>query len=420
MWLLASVEHVRHDSLLQLMSIVTALAGTSLLVATFALPSRVRALSTHLGIERILRSHRALAFTAVALILAHIAFVLAHSAKGFAVLDLRTAPPRVRAASVATVALVLIVLLAASRRRRRPRYEGWRLVHLLLANTVLIGTALHVYWLRDLTEHPVLMGWFAVLALLFALVSLHRWVWRPWRTRRRAYVVDEVRQDTATAVTVVLHARGHSGVPFHPGQFAWLKIGASPFVFEEHPFTIASAANEPWRKEFTIKALGDFSELLAGLRPGRTVYLDGPHGDFTVDGLASDGFVLVAGGVGITPMLSILGTLAARRDPRPVLLLVAGRTADDLLHRAHLESWKERLDLRVVEVLSEPDEGWEGEVGWLDEDVLVRSLPPATRARRRLDYFICGPAPMVAAVSRTLADQHVAVDRVHTELFDVV
>ena len=72
-----------------------------------------------------------------------------------------------------------------------------------------------------------------------------------------------------TAVTVVLHAVGHPGTKFHPGQFAWLKIGSSPYVFEEHPFTMASAATEPWRKEFTIKALGDFTEVLAALRPGR-------------------------------------------------------------------------------------------------------------------------------------------------------
>ena len=122
-----------------------------------------------------------------------------------------------------------------------------------------------------------------------------------------------------------------------PGQFAWLKIGSSPFVFEEHPFTIASAATQPARKEFTIKGIGDFSDLVAGMRPGRSVFLDGPHGSFTLDGLASDRFVFIAGGVGVTPMLSMLRTLADCGDTRPVLLVVAGRTADDLLHRAEHE-----------------------------------------------------------------------------------
>jgi ferredoxin-NADP reductase len=73
-------------------------------------------------------------------------------------------------------------------------------------------------------------------------------------------------------------------------------------------------AEHPDAKEFTIKALGDFTELLIGLRPGRRVYLDGPHGQFTIDGVRSSGFVFIAGGVGITPMMSILRTLADRGD----------------------------------------------------------------------------------------------------------
>lgn len=101
--------------------------------------------------------------------------------------------------------------------------------------------------------------------------------------------MDEVRRESPTAVTLVLNAAGHDGVEFRPGQFAWLKIGTSPFVFEEHPFTIASAATEPWRTEFTINGIGDFSVLVAGLRPGRNVFLDGPHGSFTLDGLTPTG-----------------------------------------------------------------------------------------------------------------------------------
>jgi predicted ferric reductase len=120
----------------------------------------------------------------------------------------------------------------------------------------------------------------------------------------------------------VLHARGHQGIEFEAGQFAWLKLGGSPFVFEEHPFTIASTATEPWCKEFTIKAMGDFSELVAGLRPGRRVYLDGLHGRFTLSAPPATGFVLLAGGVGVTPMLSMLRTMADENDPRPALLVV--------------------------------------------------------------------------------------------------
>jgi predicted ferric reductase len=403
----------------RLASLATSLAAASLLVAAFVLPSRVRALTSYLGVERLLRNHRALALGALGLVLVHLVFALLHSEEGVRVLDLRDAPPRVWAGTTATVALVLLVALALTRRARRPRYEGWRLAHVVLANVVVLGASLHVWWLSDLTRYESGRVWFEVLGGVVLLVSLHRWVWRPLRAHRNAYVVDEVREESAAAVTVVLHAVGHPGMSFRPGQFAWLKIGGSPFVFEEHPFTIASAATQPWRKEFTVKALGDFSEILAGLRPGRQVHLDGPHGAFTIDGLRSSGFVFLAGGVGITPMLSMLRTLADRGDRRPALLVVAGRTADDLLHRADHEDLIRRLDLRVLEILEDPPHEWDGEVGWLTRPILESALP-GRRTRRNLDYFVCGPGPMVAAATRILGDWGIRPNRIHTELFDVV
>lgn len=401
-----------------LLSLVCALVATSLLVVVFVLPSRLKVITSHLGVERLLRQHRAFALLAVVLVAGHVVFVVVHSEDGLGIFDLRSAPPRVWAATVATVAFTALVVLALSRRARTPRYEGWRLAHVVLANVVLVSVVLHVVWLDNLTRFQNARIWFTVLAVVMVVLSLYRWVWRPVRAGRRSYVVDEVR-DGPGATSVVLHAAGHRGIPFQPGQFAWLKIGASPYVFEEHPFTIASSSSEPWRKEFTIKPLGDFTDILTGLSPGRRVFLDGPHGSFTLDGLHSSGFVFVAGGVGVTPMLSMLRTLADRGDTRPAVLVVAGRTADDLLHKADHEHLEEKLDLHVVEVLEEPPDEWDGEVGWLTEAVLYGAVPSRWN-HRRLDYFICGPGPMVAATLRILDDLGVEPRRVHTELFDVV
>ena len=89
-------------------------------------------------------------------------------------LDLRDAPPRVWAGVTATLCLLLIVALGLTRRRRRPRYEGWRLVHVLLANTVLFGVVLHVWWLRHLTAYPVGRIWYTCFALAVAAVTGYR------------------------------------------------------------------------------------------------------------------------------------------------------------------------------------------------------------------------------------------------------
>jgi predicted ferric reductase len=417
-WFVLRLEVSHAQGSWRFLSLVTSTTAASLLVAAVVLPSRLRAITSHLGVERILRQHRLLAVVAALLVVGHVVFVLLHDPEGVGVLDLRDAPPRVWAASVATVALLAQVGLALSRRTRAPRYEGWRLAHVVLANVVMATAALHVLWLRDLTAYGPARWWLLALGAVMVGVTAYRWVWRPLRAQRRAYVVDEVRGGPG-ATLVSLHARGHGGIPFRPGQFAWLKVGASPFVFEEHPFTIASTATEPWRKEFAVRPLGDFTQDLATLTPGQRVWLDGPHGAFTLDGLHSSAFVFVAGGVGVTPMLSMLRTMAARGDQRPAVLVVAGRTADDLLHRADHEHLDARLDLSVVEILEEPPQDWRGEVGWLTEAILRGALP-VRRSAGRVDWFVCGPGPMVAATVHMLQELEVRPSRIHTELFDVV
>jgi predicted ferric reductase len=395
----------------------TGLLAFSLLVVTLVLPARLRSLVSSFGIERILRNHRLVALAALGLVAVHLVLVLFTDPRGITILNLADTTPAASAAIISTAALMATVTLALRRKRRQPRYEGWRLLHIALAAAVLIAGWLHAWWLQHLTRDPAVRAWFILLAVVILALVLRRWVWRPWRAHRRSYVVDKVVPVAGDAHTLVVQAHGHGGLPFRPGQFAWMKIGSSSFVFEEHPFTIASTAERPHRKEFTIKALGDFSELLVGLRPGRRIYLDGPYGRFTTEGLRSDGFVFIAGGVGVTPMLSILRTLADRRDQRPHQLIVGARTVDDLMLREEIEILREHLDLTVIEVLESPPPGWPGEAGMVDGELLDRVIP--CHARRH-DYFLCGPPPMVIAVGRLLRERRIPVRRIHTEQFEVV
>jgi predicted ferric reductase len=169
--------------------------------------------------------------------------------------------------------------------------------------------------------------------------------------------------------------------------------------------------------EFTVKQLGDFSRSVATVAVGDRVWVDGPHGAFTPDRRARTGLVLIAGGVGITPMISVLRSLAARGDDRRLVLFVSAHELDDLLFRDEITRLAGRLRLRVVELLTTPHDGWTGHSGFLNEEVLRRNLP---RGRRRLDYFLCGPPPMVIAVTTALRGLGIAPTRIHTEKFDFV
>jgi predicted ferric reductase len=412
------------SSLLSQLSVGMGLLATSLLVCAVVLPSRVRSLTRTLGIDGVLGIHRFVGLAVTSLVGLHIILVLAAKPGNVALFDILHAPNRARAAVGATVALAALVALTVLRRRLRQRYEVWRWAHLALAGSVLILSALHIWWLNHLVRDTAMRALFTVLAVTALGVLGYRWLWLPIFGPRREYVVRELRTETSTVSTLVLeprrdrHQRGYRTLAFAPGQFAWIRLNPS-IGAQEHPFTIASSAHLGLWTEFTIRHSGDFTNELRQLRPGSPVWVDGPHGAFTLDLRRCTGLVMIAGGVGITPMMSMLRTLAHRRDRRPHRLVVVARTLDELLFRAELSELQQRLDLTVVELLRSPPPSWTGASGAVDEDLLTALLPGAFR-RNQLDYYLCGPPAMVTDVLTVLDGLDVPQPRIHTEQFDLV
>jgi predicted ferric reductase len=340
------------------------------------LPSRLRWLTRTLGIDTVLSMHTFAGLLVTVLVTAHIALVIAANPAHLALLNLITAPNRARAATTATAALAILITLTLLRRRLRHRYELWRWLHVTLATTVLVLTALHIWWLNHLIRDPAMRAWLALLALGLLGVLAYRWLWRPLWAPGTNYVVCEIRPETPTVSTLVLQRSGHPHRParrtlqFAPGQFAWLRIRPA-ITAQDHPFTIASGAHTPTQPEFTIRHHGDFTHALRRLHPGDPVWLDGPHGRFSVDLHPSTGLVMIAGGVGITPMISMLRTLAHRHDRRPHRLLVIARTPDELLFRDELHHLTTQLDLTIVELLRQPPPGWTGATGDITPTLLT-------------------------------------------------
>lgn len=412
------------SSLLSQLSVGMGLLATSLLVCAVVLPSRVRSLTRTLGIDGVLGIHRFVGLAVTLLVGLHVVLVLAAKPANVALFDVLHAPNRARAAVGATVALGALVALTLLRRRLKQRYEVWRWMHLALAGSVLVLSALHIWWLNHLVRDTAMRALFIVLAVAALGVLGYRWLWLPVFGPRREYVVRELRPETSTVSTLVLEPRrdrrqrGYRTLAFAPGQFAWIRLNPS-IGAQEHPFTIASSAHVGLWTEFTIRHTGDFTNELRQLRPGSPVWVDGPHGAFTLDLRRCTGLVMIAGGVGITPMMSMLRTLAHRRDRRPHRLVVVARTLDDLLFRAELSELQQRLDLTVIELLRAPPPSWTGASGAVDEELLTALLPGAFR-RNQLDYYLCGPPAMVTDVLTVLDGLDVPQPRIHTEQFDLV
>ena len=167
----------------------------------------------------------------------------------------------------------------------------------------------------------------------------------------------------------------------------------------------------------SIKELGDFTHTIKDVATGARVYVDGPHGVFTCDRYDGPGFVFIGGGVGVTPLLSMLRTLADRGDRRPCVLFLANSRIDAIAFKEEIDELERRLALKVVHVLRDPPPGWTGESGRITADTLGRKLP---EGHSRYQYFVCGPTRMMDSMEDELVALGVPFERVHTERFEMV
>ncbi|WP_409329480.1 ferredoxin reductase family protein [Trujillonella humicola] len=374
--------------------------GLAMLGLQFAVVARSRAVAAPYGIDVVIQFHRQISWVATAFVLAHPAILVATDPATAALLNPVGAPWRARAGVLAVVALLALIALTVWKKRLGLRYEWWRLTHGVLATVVVVAALAHIYLVGHYVDTLWKQGLWAATSLAFVGLLVWTRVVRPFRVLRRPWVVDDVVPEGNDVTTVRLRPDGHDGLRFRAGQFAWLTLGGTPYQLEEHPYSFSSSADSPdGSVAFTVKAVGDGSGEVARTEVGARAYVDGPYGVFTTERHEGPHVVLVAGGIGITPVMSILRTLADRGDRRPVLLVYANPSADEVIFRDELQELQQRLDLTVVHVLDDPPEGWTGETGLVDADLLRRHLPPHTS---RGHVFVCGPDPMMDAVHEAL------------------
>lgn len=403
-------------------SVALGFVGMSVMCLQFLITARFRRVAAPYGIDILLQFHRQISFVAFALVLAHPLLLFVTRPETLALLNPVTAPWRARFAVLSVLALLALVVTSVWRVNLKLGYETWRLVHGLLS-VLVIGLALaHMVGVGHYLGTPWKAALWTAMGVGVALLVLYVRLLKPFLLRTRPYRVTGVREERGDSYTLSLAPDGHRGLRFRPGQFAWIRVGTSPLSVRENPFSFSGSAEERGQLHFTIKALGDFTRTVREVPVGTRAYVDGPHGVFTPDYLQRDqGFVLIAGGVGITPMVSILRTLADRGDDRPVLLFTANKTWDAVTFREELDELRGRLNLRVVHVLNEapevPPENQEIETGFVSADLLEKYLPEDRRTR---EYFLCGPPPMMDAVTKALADLGVPLTHVHAEQFNLV
>ena len=229
------------------------------------------------------------------------------------------------------------------------------------------------------------------------------------------YFVHSVRQIAARTWELVITPKKGKVIEFMAGQFVWLKVGRNPFSLYENPFSIAAAPANQSQLSFVIKEVGDFTKSIGQIKPGTTAYIDGPHGNLTLQNRQGKGIALIAGGVGIAPLLGILRQLRHDQDKRPIVVFYGNRIQEQITYSEELFEITKDLDLRIEYFLGEPPQEWHGRTGVIDADSISDALT-WPEAENWL-YFVCGPLPMIESIETTLLVKKVPSKQIVSERF---
>lgn len=387
----------------------------------FVTSGRFEAVSGRLGIDKIMAFHKLAAlWVMLALVLHPLAYILPtwldDPDLGWIRLHFYLTDPAYRSGVISLGALATLIVTSLLLDRLPWRYEAWRGGHLVLG-MIAVLSGLHHAWAvgRFSAEGTLAWFWAAVgLAVLGVVAILYGWRWwllhrRPWRlasvTKRadRMWELD-IQPDPGTPP-----------MPYHAGQFVWMTEGKRRFPLFDHPFSIADS---PGRDGLSllIKEAGDFTNRIGTLPEGRTIGIDGPYGEFTLEAHGADAVLLFGGGVGIAPVLGILRDMVARGDKRPVRLAYAVGTPQNFACLEELRAATKALDLQLwllSEDLPDAADMTHGRLTQAQLSEMLNGLPPDTTKA-----LICGPGPMVVAVSDMLLEAGLPMRNVIYERFD--
>jgi predicted ferric reductase len=392
-----------------------AVVGLTILALQFTITARLSWVEAPFGLDVLLVFHRAMALVATALLCVHP--VLVAREEGWPLLAGLRVPWYIWAGRLTLALLLLQVIVSLLRRVIRLPYDLWRRLHNPIALAILTLGFTHSLAAGDDMHGGGLFLWCAVMA-----VAIGSWLYsrvaRPRLLLRSPFRVIGVKSEAPHVWTLTLVPPRNRSFHYVPGQFQFLRLHGATVPSEEHPFTIASSPARSGRISLTIKESGNFTARIGRVRPGDRATVHGPFGRFSHT-LHPDerNLVFVAGGVGITPLMSMLRYMRDRRESRRVWLAYASRSTADLLFTNELKAMQVGgyPSLEVVHVLADAPPSWAGEIGRLDASRLVRLCGGiADKA-----FYLCCPPPMTASLLHGLRRMGVSPRRIHIDYFSL-
>ncbi|MFA6424523.1 MAG: ferric reductase-like transmembrane domain-containing protein [Candidatus Magasanikbacteria bacterium] len=292
---------------------------------------------------------------------------------------------------------IFLVVGAASHFYKKISYNYWQIIHVL--NYLLFFASLfHAFnWGSD--SENILVRILYILSLIAIVMSaIYRTQYKLRKRWGGKFIVENIIQETKDTFTIVV--KPEKKLNFKAGQFCFLRINKNK-LHARHPFSMSSAPQDH-NLQFTIKMAGRFTDTASKINKGDEILTDGPFGRFIEKGDKKN-LVFIAGGVGITPFMSIIRDHVIQNNPRKITLLYGSKTTEDVIFKNELNNIKNDW-FKVVHVLSE-DQTTPApyEHGRIDENLIKKYISNFSNSL----FYICGPEEMKSSVIQTLLNNGV-------------
>lgn len=416
-WLSSGFEMGRTDSdALNGLGRVTGLLGTYLVLWQLLFMARMPWLEHALGLERMVVLHKWNGYLALSLLIAHGVFqTLGYQLGGgksvaAQLADFITSYEGMLAAIVALALFVAVVVLSVTLARRRLAYETWYFVHLYAYVAVVLAFSHQLATGVDFAGNPAFVWyWCALYVLVGAALVVYRLVAPLMSYTRHRFRVQSVEKEARGVFSVYIAGRDLDRFEAEAGQFAIWRFLDGKRWWQAHPFSI-SAVPDGRRLRMTVKNIGDFTAAIHNLKPGTPVLVEGPFGKFT-ERPANRKVLLIAGGIGITPIRPLAEEMAA--DGFDVRVIYRAHSQGDVVFKKEMDALASEHAVRVDYLLTQAGGRQMSREGWFSARALTQLVPDIAE---RVVY-VCGPAGMTATVVRSLEELGVARDHIRTEAF---
>jgi len=390
------------------------LAGYGVVVLV-ALMSRLPPLERGIGAVRLARWHAMGGKYVITVVTGHVVFVVwgyasaAHENVASESVTMLTSYADVMMATAAWLLLLGVAAISLRAARRRVAYETWYYAHLYTYLAIALAFS------HQFAQGPAFssnlaarVAWSALYAAVGALVLWYRFITPLWSAARHRFTVQSVQPEAPGIVSVLISGREFDHLRAEPGQFYRWRFLTRELWWQSHPYSLSAVPRHDLMR-ITVKASGDHSGSLARLRPGTRIIAEGPYGAFTPM-LTSRRVLLVAGGVGITPIRAMFAALPRRMSGRITLVYRASHPRDVVFGQELNAIANDRQAVLHYLIGSREELGYDP----LDAEYLEWIIP----GLHRYEAYVCGPAGMTQTVVASLAAAGVHRRRIHHESFE--